>query len=265
MIKLIVTDIDGTLVKDGSADINAEIFEVINRLKDKGTVFAAASGRQYPSIRRLFDPVHSNMIFIAENGAYIKCRDVEMAKTIMNKELSRQLITEVREIPDIAVTISTPEIIYIEKASASFMDLLINGYHNNAVAVNDIFDMDFENMDIIKIALYKEDGIRNTAETILIPKWKDKLKVVMAGAEWLDFMDLSVDKGNAIASIQKALSISEEETMVFGDNINDIGMMSRAKESYAVATARDEVKAAANHIAPPYSENGVLSVIKKLL
>ena len=51
MIKLIASDIDGTLVKDGTLAIDREYMEVIGRLIDKGIVFVACSGRQYRSER----------------------------------------------------------------------------------------------------------------------------------------------------------------------------------------------------------------------
>ena len=46
MIKLIVSDIDGTLVKDGTLDINPEYMDVIRNLTEKGIHFVACSGRQ---------------------------------------------------------------------------------------------------------------------------------------------------------------------------------------------------------------------------
>ena len=57
MIKLVASDIDGTLLPEGTDKINPEIFEVILKLKEKGILFAAASGRHYCSISRLFEPV----------------------------------------------------------------------------------------------------------------------------------------------------------------------------------------------------------------
>ena len=51
MIKLIVSDVDGTLVEDGSADINPELFEVILKLREKGIQFAIASGRPWSQCR----------------------------------------------------------------------------------------------------------------------------------------------------------------------------------------------------------------------
>ena len=57
MIKLIVTDIDGTLVPDGSNTVNPKLYDQILRLRAAGIQFAAASGRQWHSIERLFEPV----------------------------------------------------------------------------------------------------------------------------------------------------------------------------------------------------------------
>ena len=47
MIKLIASDLDGTLLKEGTMDINPEIYDIIRKLKAKGIVFAAVSGREY--------------------------------------------------------------------------------------------------------------------------------------------------------------------------------------------------------------------------
>lgn len=65
MIKLIVSDVDGTLVEDGSADINPELFEVILKLREKGIQFAIASGRPWSSVEHTFDPVKKKIFYIS--------------------------------------------------------------------------------------------------------------------------------------------------------------------------------------------------------
>ena len=54
MIKLIATDIDGTLVKDGTLMINPEYMTVIEQLTQKGILFVVCSGRQFSSEKKLF-------------------------------------------------------------------------------------------------------------------------------------------------------------------------------------------------------------------
>ena len=65
MIKLVASDIDGTLVPEGTTSINPEFYEIIRKLKEKGILFVGASGRQYSSMRALLDPVFDDIIFIS--------------------------------------------------------------------------------------------------------------------------------------------------------------------------------------------------------
>lgn len=58
MIKLIATDIDGTLVADGTLDLNPEYYDVIKELKRRGTIVLAASGRQRASIEKEIGRAH---------------------------------------------------------------------------------------------------------------------------------------------------------------------------------------------------------------
>ena len=69
MIKLIASDIDGTLVENSTAVLHTEMFELIHKLSKEGVLFCAASGRQYQSIANMFEPVKDEIIFLAENGA----------------------------------------------------------------------------------------------------------------------------------------------------------------------------------------------------
>ena len=45
MIKLIVSDIDGTLLPYGKTELDAELFSLIRRLRERGVIFCPASGR----------------------------------------------------------------------------------------------------------------------------------------------------------------------------------------------------------------------------
>ena len=48
MVKLIASDLDGTLLQNGAHDVNPIVFDQIRTLKEHGIMFAAASGRKYP-------------------------------------------------------------------------------------------------------------------------------------------------------------------------------------------------------------------------
>ena len=92
-----------------------------------------------------------------------------------------------------------------------------------------------------------------------------RISAVCAGKEWIDLFDKDGNKGNAVEQIQKIMGIKVSETMVFGDNLNDIEMLHRAEYSYAVGNAREEVQREANYIADTNVNDGVLKELKKLL
>ena len=72
MIKLIATDIDGTLVKESTSEIYPEILEAVRIWTDMGNYFCVASGRQYYSIKNMFREVSDRIIYLAENGAHVR-------------------------------------------------------------------------------------------------------------------------------------------------------------------------------------------------
>ena len=62
-----------------------------------------------------------------------------------------------------------------------------------------------------------------------------------------------------------AFGIAADEVCVFGDNLNDIEMLTNAGTSYAVSNARPEVIQAAKYTCAPYWESGVLQILKTFL
>ncbi len=260
MIKLIASDVDGTLIKDSTPDLYPEMVDTIRELKKKGILFCAASGRQYASLRNVFRQVADDIAYIAENGAHIRYQDKDISVTLMKREHIEGIVDMLRSHEDCDMVVSTPGGSLIESRNKEFLDLLTYGYHNTYRQVPDVLK---EKAEIIKIAVYRKNSIRDLGESIFIPAWKNKVKACMAGEEWVDFMDAEVDKGNALKILEDYLGIKKEETMAFGDNNNDIGMMLAAGRSYAVDTAVEEVQQAADSICPGWRQKGVCKVIRR--
>ena len=261
MIKLVASDIDGTLLPEGTAQINPEIFEVIRKLKERDILFVAASGRHYTSMSRLFEPVKNDIIFITENGAYVCCRGYTMLEQVLDWEQVCQWVREVRCIPGTSFTLDTKEGFYTESSDPEFLDLIRKGYRSRIDQVEDALSRELK---VNKMAVYRKENIGEVAR-LLIPRWEDRLHCVISGDVWVDFMNMDTNKGNAIRSIQQTLKISPDETMVFGDNHNDLEMIRSATESYAVGNAAEAVKKAAKYVADTNVNDGVLKVLKTLL
>ncbi|HJA32435.1 MAG: hydrolase [Clostridiales bacterium] len=260
-IRLIATDIDGTLIRDSTPDLYPEIVEEIRRLTDGGVLFACASGRQYASIRNVFRDVADRILYIAENGAHIRYRNEDLSLTPMKPDDVRELIETLRGIENCEMVVSTPQGSLMETKNRAFLDLMTWGYHNEYRVVDDVLA---EKLPILKVSIYRKDSIRELGESSLIPAYADRFQVCVAGEEWVDFMDPTVDKGRALETIRELFDIPRAQTMSFGDNTNDIGLMRAAQESYAVANARPEVREAAKHVCPPWWEKGVWQIVRTI-
>lgn len=266
MIKLIVTDIDGTLVKDGTLDINPEYMDVIKKLTEKGIHFVACSGRQYCSERQLFVPVKDRIFFISDGGTLIRTSEEILKVHTLSAEIWKNMARMAKkEMPRCDYFISSPDVSYAENAKTPMFRWLHDSYGYDIREVPDLLESSFENEQIMKIAIYNTDHCEEKCAPVFTPYWKDKVNMACAGKEWMDCTPHGADKKSAVAFLQEYLGISPEETCTFGDNINDIEMLKNAGYSYAVANAREEVQAAAKAVCPSYLEDGVLQVLKSLL
>lgn len=108
MIRLVASDLDGTLLKNGAQVLPQEIFELIPALKERGIRFVAASGRQYANIRRLFSPLQDEISYIAENGSLCMHEGKMLASGQIDRDLANEIILDAREQPDCSLLYSSP-------------------------------------------------------------------------------------------------------------------------------------------------------------
>ena len=262
MMKLIVSDVDGTLLPEGTSDLNPELYDVIRTLKEKGILFVAASGRQYHSMLEVLAPVKDEILFAADNGACIKKQDEIVECHALNKELLKEIKEYLDGLEGIYVLASTTEGGYTECQEQWFIDKIKNGYGIALEPVNSLLDIE---APVTKVAVFCEGVDAAVLAAPAVQRFAGRASVMAAGAHWIDFMGENVDKGHAVAALQKKLGILPEETMAFGDNHNDISMLNCAKESYAVLNARAEVKEIAAHVLTEELSVAVLNVLKTLL
>lgn len=265
MVKLIISDIDGTLVPDGSGAgvMNPEYFDVIRDLTARGIHFVACSGRQYVSMYKVFEPVAEHIFFICEGGGFVSNGHREVLHSaIIEPDVVQELIRDARKIPQIDVMVAGIRRSYCRSEDSELYRWMVNDYGFDIEAVPDIDDGIDD--DVAKVSLYHRDSVELLTKDWFVPKWEQRLKTVLAGIQWLDCVSPESGKGSAVAFLQDHLGISPEETIVFGDNQNDIEMFGHARRSYAVAGAREEVRNAADEICAPMEEDGVLQVLKNI-
>lgn len=238
MIKLIASDLDGTLLLNGAQQLSNDTLELVRQLINKGIYFVSASGRQYANQKRLWKELSNNILFICENGALTMYHDNILTKTPMDRQIGIEIAKDIQNRDGCEVTINAKDTVFLCPKYDFIERHMKDTVKYNVTTISDFSQI---NEEILKIAVYEEKSISRSKDYFK-SRWSDKVNTAVSGLEWLDFTHKDANKGNALAYIQQKLGVSPEETCVFGDNFNDIEMLQQAKYSYVMENASNEIK-----------------------
>lgn len=258
-IKLVVTDMDGTLL-NSKHEVSPLFYELYKEIRERGILFAAASGRQYDSIAEKLQPIKDDIIIIAENGGFATYEGKEIVSTPLGPEQQEEALEVLQGVEDIYTVLCGKDCAVIRDDSGEF-ETTLQEYYTSYRKVSDLRDYKGE---IMKIAVYHYES----SERFIYPAAKQlegKLKVKVSGENWVDLSHPDAHKGFALEKIQQKLGISAAETIVFGDYNNDLEMLALADFSFAMANAHDNVLNAARYKTLSNDENGVEHILRKLL
>lgn len=262
MIKLIATDMDGTLL-DSQKRMPADILPVIRALKDRDVSFVIASGRQYAALKRDLSNLADDVIFLAENGALIMEKDEQLFIDPMDAKDIPEIIRLTRGLPGIHPVICRAGAAIVEESAPEEFIRNVMMYYDSSYVVPDILAASENLTDVCKVAFYDEGDAEHHEYPILQKLLPDRLSVILSGYSWVDVMKPGVDKGHAMRILQRQRGLTPDECMAFGDYLNDREMLLAVTESYAMDNALDSIKQIAKHVAPSNDDNGVVRVIKE--
>ncbi|AOR23032.1 HAD family hydrolase [Clostridium taeniosporum] len=256
MIKLIATDMDGTLL-DEKGHLPESFIEVLDLITEKDVNLVIASGRPYATLQTNFGPVANRLSYITDNGALVYHNNELIFKDVIDKNLVQDIIKEAKKIKNTAIVLCGIECAYIENCSEEYLKE-IQKYYVKYEIVNDISKI---KDDIIKVTLCDLNHAAKNSNPIINPLFGNDLNVVVAGELWLDIMNKTVNKGIALRKIMEENNIKKEETMAFGDYYNDIEMLNEAEYSFVMKNAPEDMKQHGKYIAESNEDYGVLGAI----
>ncbi|MBU2899326.1 Cof-type HAD-IIB family hydrolase [Vibrio hepatarius] len=259
-IKFVASDMDGTLLNE-NGDLNPEFFEIFSQLEQKNITFAAASGRQYYSLRETFYPIKDRIVFIAENGTLVMYQDRELYCCTIGADSIKDIIELAREITGAHVVLCGKRSAYIETQDPQAIEEISHYYHR-CQSVDDLLNVKDE---FIKVAICHFNGTQECVFPTINSHFGTTHQVVVSAKIWLDVMNINASKGAAIKYLQQTLGFTHQQTMSFGDYLNDLEMLEESYYSYAMGNAHNKIKQIARFTAPSNYEDGVLKILKQIL
>lgn len=281
MIKLIASDMDGTLLNEKMviSEINAK---AILAAQKKGIHFMIATGRGYSEAKPLIEEVGISCPLITLNGAQVYNEEGEIIENIgLSKETVQSILEKTKALGlycEMTTSLgvysdnkakrieAVASLIYRTNPDTTFkMAVVLAAARLEIMNINYVADyqelIDDNSIEILKIIVFSEDGPK-----VLQPLAKEleetgDLAITASFVNNIEINHAKAQKGLALARAAQALGIHTENVMALGDNYNDVSMLNVAGYSVAVANAEEGVKAHAKYLTSTNSENGVAESI----
>ncbi len=262
MIKLIATDMDGTLL-DSRKRLPEDILPVIRALRAQGRTFIVASGRQYNALRRDLEDIADDIVFIAENGALIVENDQDLFIDPLDPAELAPILDAAKGLDGVYACVCTAHRALVEASSSAEFIRSMQLYYASTEIVPDLKAACEGLDDVCKVAFFDEGDAAAHELPVLKARLGDRLAVILSGEQWVDVMKPGVNKGRAMRMLMQMKGAAPQDCMAFGDYLNDYELLACVGESYAMANALPEIKAIAKYIAPSNDDNGVVQALRE--
>lgn len=207
MLRMILSDFDGTLFPKKDGKLDEEFIIKIKKLTDCGLIFAVNSGRPYHTLRQMLKPIENRTVFICNDGAQIMYKNCLLLKQTVSKESASSL-------GSLALDLGcTPFAALKEKTLPITQNILLQ---------KGLF-----NQDIFKLII-----IKNKIDTAALSSLKEMatslgLRPCYEDGTYIEFCNKDANKGNATAYIKMRFGI-KNGVAAFGDGDNDLPMFEQA-------------------------------------
>jgi len=264
-IKLVISDIDGTLVT-GTGVISPATRREITRIMAAGVHFGVASGRPTPRVRDVLEGLGVTIPIISSNGAIIE--DLATGEIVHSRHLEHVLARQAlaiiadynircsfidtaagwcywtgsRDLPDRLAWV-------VAELEATRIEDLDRFFAGAPVVRKIVVAGDERELARLEATVASLDGVFVTSS------WQGNREILVAGA----------DKANAAKILAARLEIDSEQVLAIGDHRNDLELITWAGTGVAMGNAEPELKAVADWVTASNEEDGVALALERFV
>ncbi len=259
--KLIVVDVDGTLVND-KKKITDKTAASIKKAQEENMLVTIASGRPLSGLKE-YAKLFGDVYYITYNGASIQnlSGNVIYEKHI-NKKTSDEIINyclynEYPKNHNLNIIVWNDNILYVNQIND---DILF--YEKTSGMKATIFET-FSFAKVNKIIIYGENEYLQEVKRYF--QNNNNINCEFSSPNYLEFYDRNASKGNALEYLGKILKYSREELVAIGDNYNDLSMITYAGLGIAMGNSPQEIKDKSDLVTLTNEEDGVAYAIENYI
>lgn len=267
MIKLVLSDMDNTLIPFGDRHPSARTRKAIHELLDTGVLFGPDTGRDYVELMRLF--AMDEACFqtgIISTGKRIRARGTYISQTSISHDLLTRVHQTLLPEPDKFLVCYPLDTNLLNPAYAigdinpDDLAFCEKRFTFNGAIVPDVPDIDFVAATIACMGGAQE---MDRTRRIIAEACAD-VDLVSPVPNWFDVLPKGISKASGLDVLLKATGIDYDEVVIFGDAENDLEILRKVPYSVAVANATPEVLRTANYVVGASKDDGVACALEEI-
>lgn len=264
-IKLIAIDMDETFLRTDKTYDVSRFKRVLTALLERDVIVCIASGNSFHKLEDYFDEEDRDRLYFAgDNGNYI-VRNQELFHALaIDPERIISIENFLDEFDGFYPNVSIGKKTYFREASGPEYDMVKR--YNDHVDIVVSFGEIPSTEQAVKIAIHSEKALHeNKTMARIINERYDDVSAVTSGDGWLDIYHHEGGKGASVRYLQEKYDISFDETMTFGDSLNDSSMMHEALYSVSMGNADPDLVVDTRYQIGNNNDQAVLDVLEELV
>jgi len=268
-VRLIVLDIDGTIVGPGTG-VTSRLRAALVSARDRGIQVVLATGRWMPSARPLAQELGLTGAIILHNGAVVAeaCTGAFITRLPLPHREAREAIHRVLACGGQPIVYESPLTgggIVVGVEAQDSVDA--RRYLASKQGVRRV-DLTAEPLvpDPTQIVIAdRGDRVASIVRVLTDGPWQmvESMSVAVPEARFIEILARGATKGRAAARLAAGLGITREGVLAIGDNFNDLDLIQWSGVGVAMGDAPDPVRRAADWVAPPLAEDGAAIAIER--
>lgn len=261
MIKMIATDIDGTIFKWGKG-FSPRVVECIKTLQDKGIKVVLVTGRMHCAALQIAEELNLKTPVVSYQGGLIK--DIS-GKTLYENNLdeksAKEIIKWARE-NNVHINLYLDDKLYVENDNET-VKYYTKG-NSIGYTVKSFDDLEIKNVNKI-LAIDLQDAERVTAWVEFLQSKYPNLYIVKSTPYFCEVGSKDARKSLGVKFLCDMWNIKQEEVLTIGDQNNDIDLVKCGGIGVAMGNATTELKNCADYITDTVDNDGFVKAVEKFV
>ncbi|MGI6229878.1 MAG: HAD family hydrolase [Tractidigestivibacter sp.] len=261
MIKLVASDMDGTLL-DENSELPEETFDLIHQMHEQGIVFVASSGRRYGTLRWFFEPVADEMDYVGSLGCQVYAEGKLLDREVFSTLAIQKLFRTCSAFDCLHLVLYDQEHTYLLDDLSHYVRELDKDLPN----AQRMYDPPSPGISIIKAAVcYDRASDIMDMVYVLERELGEWFTFMPSGSKWIDVTPRGVNKATGVAQLMRYYGITPDEVIAFGDSMNDYSILRFVGHPYVMGNARYALKQIAENVIGTNEEHAVQQEMRRIL